>query len=283
MLRLDAVIVLVSFLIEGNGFLYDLTYPVNNITLDWGGDQFKLNITREEVKGNDDYDSYYYQIDEISSPTHLGTHLDAPCHFAKDHWCVSDIPVERLFSRPGYVIDITFKCNHDEDCMLTVEDVESWLQEIGRVEEGPIVLIRTGWSKYWPDRQKYFGHNSKGKMHFPGISSQAAELIAKKANPHGIGIESASVDYGLSDNFQTHIILAKNNIFNLENIGPLIKLLPENDFLITALPVRIDNSSGSPVRIIAHHKNTPNEYLFLRLTITFLVISVVIFMTLVTR
>lgn len=31
---------------------------------------------------------------------HSGTHLDAPAHFAKDHWSVDQIPAER-FIAPG--------------------------------------------------------------------------------------------------------------------------------------------------------------------------------------
>lgn len=265
------IIILLLFLVDVDGFLYDLTYPVNNITLDWGGKQFEINITQEDVKESNS--PYYYQVDEISTPTHLGTHLDAPCHFGKGLWCVSDIPPKRLFSRPGYVIDISSKCEKVSEYMLSEDDLKLWLKETGKIEDGAILLVRTGWSRHWPNREEYFGIDSENKMHFPGISPAAANsLLSRKFNIYGIGIEGPSVDPGLSTDFQTHVILARNNIFNLENVGPLIAKLPKSGFLITALPIRIDGSSGSPVRIIAHAKPNFSDSFYLRLIFTFLAV-----------
>lgn len=125
-----------------NGVLHDLTYPMNNVTLSWGGKPFVLNVTKKDVV-EVGY-SFYYQVDEFSTPTHVGTHLDAPCHFAKGRWCVSEIPVERLYSRPGYIIDISSKCANNRDYLLSVSDLESWVEANSPIEDGAVILIKTG-------------------------------------------------------------------------------------------------------------------------------------------
>lgn len=258
-------IILAAFLIAVHGLLYDLTYPMNNVTISVSGKPFIINVTKNVVK-NVDY-SFYYQSDEISTPTHLGTHLDAPCHFAEGQWCVSDIPIDRLYARPGYVLDISGKCAHNRDCMLTEVDLEMWIEKVGKIEDGAILLVKTGWSKYWPDRDKYLGFDSHNKQHFPGVSASAATLIVsrKELNVYGVGIEGLSVDAAINQDHKTHIILAQKNIYNLENVPSLAKL-PAHGFRVTSLPIKIDGSSGSPVRIIAEtvfNSASSNESVFM--------------------
>lgn len=247
------VTVCVSTVLSGHdvdGLLYDLTYPMNNVTISWSGKPFILNVTKRVVK-EPDY-SFNAQSDEIITPTHTGTHLDAPCHFAEGQWCVSDIPIERLFSRPGYIIDISSKCATNNDCVLTDQDLELWLQEVGKIDDGAVILVKTGWSKHWPDRPKYFGYDDKNEKHFPGIAKSAAIFLTSKEglNVYGVGIEGPSVDSGFNKDRQTHIILGQKNIYNLENV-PSLHQLPSKGFYITSLPIKIDQSSGSPVRLVA--------------------------------
>ncbi|XP_015781754.1 uncharacterized protein LOC107359728 [Tetranychus urticae] len=237
------------------GEILDLTYPVNNITLDWAGDKFTMNITSGLAKI--DNTSYWYQIDTFWTPTHLGTHLDAPCHFGKDKWGVSDIPIERLYQRPGYLMDISNKVGSNNNYVVTGDDVSDWIEAIGDLKPGAVILIRTGWSKHWPNRQRYFGiKNVGGSFNFPGISTDAVKMLIKRGvDLYGIGIEGPSVDNGPSKDFSTHSLLSEHNIYGLENIGPAIKQLPKKGFLITSLPIKIDAASGSPVRIVAHLTN----------------------------
>ncbi|XP_053204995.1 isatin hydrolase-like isoform X2 [Panonychus citri] len=234
-----------------------------------------MNISSEQVnKGNI---SYWYQADTIWTPTHLGTHLDAPCHFARNTWCVSDIPIERLYLRPGYVIDISHKIDSSSNpnYVLTSDDVKNWIKSIGTVKSGAVILIRTNWSKHWPDREKYFGLKSSNSdsFNFPGISVDAVNsLIALGVDLYGIGIEGPSVDNGPSEDFATHSLLALHNIYNLENVGPLIGKLPKDNFLITSLPMRIDSASGSPVRIVAQLTSNSSD----QIQSCFVLISLVI-------
>ena len=65
-----------------------------------------------------------------------------------------------------------------------------------------------------------------------------------------IGLDTASIDFGQSRQFQSHQILFKANIPAFENVACLERL-PEKDFVIVALPMKIGGGSGGPLRIVA--------------------------------
>ena len=116
------------------------------------------------------------------------------------------------------------------------------------------MLVRTGWGKYWPDPKRYLGTDEHGakavpKLHFPGISGEASHLLVDR-KVSGVGIDTASVDYGQSKDFQTHRILYAQNIYGLENVANLDRLPPTGALLI-ALPMKIKGGTGGPVRIVA--------------------------------
>ncbi len=69
---------------------------------------------------------------------------------------------------------------------------------------------------------------------------------------YGVGIDTASIDYGQSKSFLTHRTLAKHNIFFIENVntkGLDIEDLPQGPVLVIN-PLKITSGSGSPVRPI---------------------------------
>lgn len=67
---------------------------------------------------------------------------------------------------------------------------------------------------------------------------------------HAIGLDTASIDYGQSADFRSHVILLSASIPAFENVGNLDKL-PIKGFSIIALPMKIKGGSGGPLRIIA--------------------------------
>lgn len=81
------------------------------------------------------------------------------------------------------------------------------------------------------------------------MSESAARYIAsKKLNL--VGIDSPSIDTGKSTKFVAHHILLKNDVLILENLCNLSKIKNVN-FNLAALPLKIKNSTGSPVRAVA--------------------------------
>jgi kynurenine formamidase len=65
-----------------------------------------------------------------------------------------------------------------------------------------------------------------------------------------IGIDTASIDFGQSTEFKTHVTLMTNNIPAFENVAKLDKL-PAKGFHVIAMPMKIKGGSGAPLRIAA--------------------------------
>ncbi len=162
------------------------------------------------------------------------------------------MPVERLIG-PGVVIDVSNQAGESRDYRLSREDVESWEAENGPVPSGAIVLLRTGWSRYWPDAMGYLGDDTPGdasNLHFPAYGEEAARLLVDERNVAALGLDTASIDYGPSSDFIVHQIAAANNVVSLENVTNL-ESLPATGAWILALPMKIAKGSGGPVRIVA--------------------------------
>jgi kynurenine formamidase len=163
-----------------------------------------------------------------------------------------EIPVTRLIG-PAAVVDVTKACESNPDYRIGVGDLQAWERAYGRIPKSAIVLFRTGWGRYWPDKKRYLGSDAPGdtaNLHFPGISREAAEFLAKSRQIDGVGIDTASMDYGQSKDFIAHQILNGANIYGLENVANLDKL-PAVGATLIALPMKIKGGTGGPVRIIA--------------------------------
>ena len=65
-----------------------------------------------------------------------------------------------------------------------------------------------------------------------------------------MGLDTASIDYGQSRDFASHRVLGRYEVPIFENVANLDGL-PETDFEIIALPMKIGSGSGGPLRIVA--------------------------------
>jgi kynurenine formamidase len=115
-----------------------------------------------------------------------------------------------------------------------------------------VVLVRTGWGKFWGDAERYLGSAERGEgveLHFPGLSAAAAQILVERGVDL-VGIDTASLDHGPSADFAAHRVLAEANVPGLENVAHL-ELLPEIGVTLLALPMKITGGTGGPVRIVA--------------------------------
>ncbi|MEJ2004132.1 MAG: cyclase family protein [Cyclobacteriaceae bacterium] len=228
----------------------DLTYSFDNTTVFWPtASDFKLTV---DFAGTTE-SGYYYEANTFALAEHGGTHIDAPIHFAEGRQSVDQISLNNLMGN-GIVVDISEPALQNRDYLLSVDDLEEWESSNGSIMEGTIVLVRTGYGRYWPDREKYMGTAERGAeavadLHFPGIHPDAAAWLAEK-NVKAVGIDTPSIDYGQSKDFKAHQTLYLKNIPGFENVANLDQL-PEKGFTIIALPMKINNGSGGPLRIIA--------------------------------
>jgi kynurenine formamidase len=234
-----------------SGTILDLSYPFDSSTVYWPtAESFHLE---KDFEGTTEA-GYYYSAYRYSAAEHGGTHIDAPVHFAKGRHTVDEIPLEQLMGA-GIVIDVTRQCAKNSDYLITEDDFKNWERQNGRIPAGSIVLLRTGFGKFYPDRKRYLGTDQRGAaavadLHFPGLHPDAARWLTQNRKIKAIGLDTASIDYGQSKLFESHRTLFAKDIPAFENVANLDKL-PTRGFSVIALPMKIKGGSGGPLRIIA--------------------------------
>lgn len=231
--------------------IVDLTYPFSVDSVYWPtAEGFKLDT---DFDGTTDA-GFYYSAKRYSAAEHGGTHIDAPVHFAKGRNSVDQIPLDQLTGQ-GLVIDVTKQCASNADYLVSVSDIQNWEKQNGRIPVGSMVFLRTGFGKFYPDKAKYLGTSERGaaavaKLHFPGLDPAAAKWLVQNRSIKAIGLDTASIDRGQSTLFESHQILFEKNIPAFENVANLDQL-PIKGFTIVALPMKIKDGTGGPLRIIA--------------------------------
>ena len=234
-----------------SGEWVDLTHAFSSNSIFWPTDTigFKLDqLSYGTTDGGWFYSSYRY-----SAAEHGGTHLDAPIHFAEGRQTSDAIPLDKLVG-PAVVIDVSEHAT--ADYLVSVEDFTRWETEHGAIPDGAIVLIRTGWGARYNDRAAYLGTELTGaeavaQLHFPGLSEEAAQWLVSNRNVDAVGIDTPSIDYGQSTDFRAHVVLYEQNIPGFENVANL-ETLPATGSYVVALPMKIKDGSGGPLRIVAY-------------------------------
>ncbi|MGH7899648.1 MAG: cyclase family protein [Candidatus Binatia bacterium] len=234
-----------------DGAIVDLSHPFDEKTIYWPTEK-GFSLQRESDGMTEK--GYYYRANKFFSPEHGGTHLDAPSHFWRDGIPVDAIPLEHLVA-PAVVVDVTRKCRTDRDYQVTIDDFVDWEKTHKQIPDDSIVLVRTGFGKHWPNRKSYLGTDELGpaalaKLHFPGIHPDAATWLVREREVKAVGLDTASLDYGQSTLFETHVALFRHNVPGMENLANLERL-PPTGITVVALPMKIRGGSGAPLRVIA--------------------------------
>lgn len=231
--------------------IVDLGHAFGEETLYWPArpaPRFEL----EQLAHGDTPGGYFYAANRFCAPEHGGTHLDAPIHFARDGMTIDELPLTQLVA-PALRIDVREQAGKDRSYRLRVDDILAFERQHGRIAPGTIVLLQTGWSRFWPNRAQYLGSASPDDpsgLDFPSYGAEAARLLVEERKVALLGVDTASIDFGRSKDFLVHRIAAAGNVAGLENLANLDQL-PASGFTVIALPIKIRGGSGGPVRVIA--------------------------------
>jgi kynurenine formamidase len=98
--------------------------------------------------------------------------------------------------------------------------------------------------------EAYRNTDPAGLMHFPGFAVDAAEFLTKERKISGLGIDTLSVDFGPSKNFEVHRLTHAAGLYHLENLASMEKIPPKGAFLVAA-PIKLEGGSGGAVRVFA--------------------------------
>jgi len=179
---------------------------------------------------------------------HVGTHLDAPCHFIEGGLAVDQIPVDSLIV-PLAVISIAQRVTTDPDSVVA-DELVSWERAHGRLPERVAVFLHTGWEARVADARAFVNMDAQGTMHFPGFSEGAVDFLLNERSISGIGIDTLSIDPGRDTRYPVHKRLFSAGKWAVECLARL-REVPASGATVCVLPTKVKGASGAPARVIA--------------------------------
>ena len=199
---------------------------------------------------------------------HTGTHIDAKVHCARDNRVTGGVDISEHqdyqkgvslmgidttapIVKKGVLLDIpaylgTEVLDHGQG--VGAKEMEGAAAREGvEIGEGDVVLIRTGWSRFWDNRQKYLSHEEG----CPGVVEDGARFLASKKVSF-TGADTTAYEK-VPSALPCHVILLVENGIQIMEMLNLEELSRERvyTFLFIALPLKIRGGVGSPVRPIA--------------------------------
>ena len=196
---------------------------------------------------------------------HVSTHCDTPIHVEEGYPNLDDVPISHYMGK-GVVLDIP----KGKWGVVGAEDLEKAEPSI---EQDDIVIVHSGWHKFWGDSMKYYAYA-------PGLYKEAADWLVKK-KVKAAGLDCQAIDHPLGtriaqppplmpwlmeeykletghDVYQdfpywepTTRILTSHGIPNWENVGGDIDKALGKRCTIIGVPVKWIGGDGSPVRLMA--------------------------------
>lgn len=164
-----------------------------------------------------------YLISDLTMSSHTGTHIDAPTHYLKSGDTIDTIPLRNLIGRCR-VIDMSGAGN-----IITAGNLE------GRLEGVQRLLLKTRFSARDTFTEEY-----------PSLGEDAACAITDNGI-ECVGIDSPSIESFNCDG-SVHRQLLGNGCIIIELLD--LSDVPEGDYEMVALPLRLEGLDGSPARVI---------------------------------
>jgi arylformamidase len=194
--------------------IIDVTRPLKNDMLVYPGDL---------IPSFSQVDHGRYLISDLHMSSHTGTHIDAPVHYLKSGDTIDTIPLSHLIGRCR-VIDVS-----DAGTLITAEPLSGKLDRVKRV------LLKTRFSGMAAFTEEY-----------PSLALDAACCITDQGI-ECVGIDSPSIESFNCDG-SVHRQLLGNGCIIIELLD--LSDVPEGDYKMVALPLRLAGLDGSPARVI---------------------------------
>ena len=171
-----------------------------------------------------------------------GTHVDAPFHVLADGARLDELPLDR-FIGPAVVADLR---HLDPDAPI---DPHSLDPVSGSLRPGAVLLLHTGWSRYFGDYPRYRAH--------PWLTSEAARAIVE-AGVRTVGIDALNIDATPEDlariRFDAHVEILGFDGVIVENLTNLEAVSTLRDPIVSVLPLNLPGADGAPVRAVAYER-----------------------------
>jgi arylformamidase len=171
----------------------------------------------------------HLDLSSILTTLHIGAHVDAPSHYHPQGPSIDQMDLE-IYLGPCQVLKL-----QNPKHRVQVSDVKAF--EI-RTER---VLLQTN---SFPDPDHW---NSD----FCGLSEEVVDYFANK-KVKLLGIDTPSMDPENDHEVKAHKAIYKRDLRILE--GLLLAHVPQNEYILVALPLNIKGAEASPVRAVLVEK-----------------------------
>lgn len=186
-------------------------------------------LDHEASRSRYDNQAEFY-LGKVDMVCNLGTYLDSPFHRYPDGVDLSQIPLERLASIPGIVLDGVVSSSRSINLKADPSELDD-----------RAVLIRTGWDKKWGTE----GYWEPG----PFLSEKSIDLLIR-SRVKLVGVDFWNVDDTTDPARPAHTRLLAADILIVEHLCNL-SALPRTGFRFYAVPLRIVCGASFPVRAFA--------------------------------
>jgi kynurenine formamidase len=198
--------------------------------------------------------------DAIALGTHVGTHIDALCHFSCGGQLFGGEEVVQSYAgglerhaidavppilRRGVLLDVAGATPLPDDHTITPAELAA--AQRADIRRGDIVLIRTGWARYFADPKKFIS-----EVRGPGPGIDGARWLSAQG-VFAAGSDTVAFEKVPDPGMPVHVhLLVENGIHIIEclNLDGLAAA-GVTEFLFVALPLKIRGATGSPVRPVA--------------------------------
>ena len=209
--------------------------------------------------------------DAIALGTHVGTHIDALSHFSCNGVCFGGRVVQQTYEhgmaelgvdtvapivRRGVLLDVAGA----EGVDVLAEDFEISPDHLAKasrtdIRAGDVVLLRTGWARYFADAKKYINNVTAPGVGLAGARWPSAQEV------FAVGADTVAFERTPSSAMPVHkhlLVDSGIHIIEVLNLEELARDLVY-EFLFVAAPMKIRGATGSPVRPLAFALTSPQR------------------------
>ena len=200
--------------------IFDISPTLTESSAVWPGD---VRLSRKVQMRLADGDSV--ELSCLTTTVHIGAHADAPSHYHKEGVSIDQVGLEAYIG-PCQVI-------HRLGCkVIRADDLKGIT-----LEKGDRLLFRT----------QVRINSASFDENFAYFEPEAVDIMGA-AGIVLIGIDTPSVDHFHSKGMQSHLMLYKHRMANLEGLD--LSAIPEGRYELIAPPLKLGGFDGSPLRAL---------------------------------
>ncbi len=190
---------------------------------------------------------YTYEQDGFAATAyHLttdqyGTQLDPPAHWAPEFPAIDELP-PTFAVRPLVVISIADSVQRHAGYHLKIPDIQAWEKRNGEIPAGSVVMVRSDWSKDWPNPEL------ATRTPFPGVALEALQFL--HLNRHILFHGHEPLDTDTTAALEGESWLMHHGYTQAEGVAHLDQV-PETGCLVTIGYPKLGGGVGGYARYVA--------------------------------